>query len=99
MIRALIAALVLAALMTACGLTTQPASSSSATPTSSAAGRTASGVVDRGGRAAACPTDEPCDPPLTAVYLVFSRNGHPDVRVQVAGHGKLAVDRDPGAAQ
>ena len=97
MIRALIAALVLAALMTACGLTTQPASSSSDTPTSSAAGMNVSGVVDRSGQAAACPTDEPCDPPLTAVYLVFSRNGHPDVRVQVAGDGKFAVHLDPGA--
>ena len=96
MIRALIAALVLAALITACGLTTEPASSN-ATPTSSAAGVNVTGVVDRSGQAAACPTDEPCDPPLTAVYLVFSRNGHPDVRVQVAGDGKFAVHLDPGA--
>ena len=48
MIRASIAALVLAALITACGLTMQPASSSSATPTSSAAGMNVSGVSRNG---------------------------------------------------
>jgi hypothetical protein len=97
MIRAWLAALVLAVFITACGHTTEPASSTSATPSSSAAGMNVSGVVDRSGQAAACPTDEPCDPPLTAVYLVFSRQGNPDVRVPVAGDGKFAVRLDPGA--
>ena len=91
------AALVLAVGISACGHTTEPASGSSATPSSSAAGMNVSGVVDRSGQAAACPTDEPCDPPLTAVYLVFSRPGYPDVRVQVAGDGKFAVHLGPGA--
>src|SRR5256712_7355853 len=97
MVRVSMAALVLAVGISACGHTTEPASSSSATPTSSAAGMNVSGVVDRSGQAAACPTDEPCDPPLTAVYLVFSRNGYPDVRVHVARDGKFAVHLYPGA--
>src|SRR5207245_10611484 len=94
MIRASMAALVLAVGISACGHTTEPASSSSAKPSSSAAGMNVSGVVDRSGQAAACPTDEPCDPPLTAVYLVFWLPGYLHVRVQVAGDGKFDVNLD-----
>jgi len=54
------------------------------------------GTVDRV-YAPACPTDEPCDPPITAMYLVFSQPGTPDVRVQVDTGGAFGLHLDPGA--
>jgi hypothetical protein len=53
------------------------------------------GTIDRS-FTPACPTDEPCDPPITAHYLVFSQPGKPDVRAQVDGSGAFAVHLDPG---
>ena len=44
-----------------------------------------------------CPTDEPCDPPITAMFLVFSRPGTPDVRVDVDASGAFGLHLDPGA--
>jgi hypothetical protein len=56
-----------------------------------------SGVIDRGGPVASCPTDEPCDPPARAVFLVFSRPGYPDVRTSIGPTGAFALHLDPGA--
>ena len=53
------------------------------------------GTIDRS-FTPACPTDEPCDPPITAHYLVFSQPGKPDVRAQVDGSGAFAVHLEPG---
>src|ERR1700730_15032907 len=39
-----------------------------------------SGVLDRGSTPP-CPPGDPCDPPATATYLVFSQPGRTDVRV------------------
>ena len=55
-----------------------------------------SGVLDRG-PVASCPSGEPCDPPARAVFLDFSRAGHPDVRTQVGPTGAFALHLDPGA--
>jgi hypothetical protein len=54
------------------------------------------GVVDRG-QSPPCPPGDPCDPPATATYLVFSQPGRPDVRVQVAAGGAFALYLPPGA--
>lgn len=55
-----------------------------------------SGVLDRG-RPPACPTGEPCDPPATATYLVFSQPGRPDVRVYVDPAGTFSAYLAPGS--
>ena len=54
-----------------------------------------SGVLDRG-PVVRCPTGEPCDPPATATYLVFSRPPYPDVRATVGPAGTFALHLDPG---
>jgi hypothetical protein len=53
------------------------------------------GTVDRA-YTPTCPTDEPCDPPTTAVFLVFSQPGSADVRTIVASGGAFAVHLDSG---
>jgi hypothetical protein len=76
----------------ACGsVSPRPAAAS---PTGDAA-LNVRGTIDRS-FTPACPTDEPCDPPITAHYLVFSQPGKPDVRAQVDGSGVFAVHLDPG---
>ena len=47
--------------------------------------------------AANCPSDEPCDPPIGsfATYVMFSRAGHPTVRVR-AVDGSFSVHLVPG---
>jgi hypothetical protein len=54
------------------------------------------GVVDRG-QPAPCPPGDPCDPPATASYLVFSQPGRADVRVGVDGKGAFALYLAPGS--
>jgi hypothetical protein len=97
--RRLIPALVLAGTLCACGQAAS-LSSGSPTPTASAGLTPASsmnltGTVDRS-QTVVCPSGEPCDPPLTAVFLVFSRAGYPDVRVKVNPDGTFATHLDPG---
>jgi hypothetical protein len=53
------------------------------------------GTIDRS-FTPACPTGEPCDPPMTAYYLVFSQPGKEDVRAQVGSSGAFALHLDPG---
>ena len=53
------------------------------------------GTVDRA-YTPTCPTDEPCDPPMTAVFVVFSQPGSADVRAGVDGRGAFAVHLDSG---
>ena len=55
-----------------------------------------SGVLNRG-PVAACPTNEACDPPAVATFVVFSRAGYPDVRTSVGAGGTFALHLDPGA--
>ena len=53
------------------------------------------GQLDRG-TAPTCPAGEPCDPPITAYMLVFTRPGHADVAVRVGPDGSFATHLDPG---
>ena len=53
------------------------------------------GTVDRGSTPP-CPPGEPCDPPIVAMFLVFSQPDKPDVRVRVATNGAFAGHLDPG---
>lgn len=79
------AALLLAA---ACGQfqpSTQAASS----------GVNVTGVLDRG-PVPTCPSDEPCDPPISIATLIFSTGGGAQVRVPVGGDGHFAAHLDPG---
>ena len=78
--------IVIAAGLIACGQAIAPANTNAIN---------VSGVLDRG-PVARCPTGEPCDPPATATYLVFSRAGHLDIRVFVAPGGTFALHLDPG---
>jgi hypothetical protein len=78
--------------LTACGGAPAPAPGSS----SGSPAINVTGTLDRG-PVPTCPTDEPCDPPLVASRLAFSRTGSPDVIVRVAGDGSFATHLDPGA--
>jgi len=84
------AALLFAVFLLACG--SPPVSSPAAT---SSTGANVTGTLQRG-PVATCPAGEPCDPPAVASFLVFSRSGQPDVRVQVGGDGTFSVRLDPG---
>lgn len=53
------------------------------------------GTVDRG-PSPTCPAGEPCDPPMVAAFLVFTRPGAPDVTVQVRGDA-FALHLEPGS--
>ena len=86
MIRTWLAILV-AGGMVACGQAAVPANTTAIN---------VSGVLDRA-PFAGCPTAEPCDPPATATYLVFSRPGYPDVRATVGPAGTFALHLEPGA--
>lgn len=44
-----------------------------------------------------CPTDEPCDPPITGAYLVFSQPGKAEIRTSVGADGSFVLHLDPGA--
>jgi hypothetical protein len=95
MSRAIVAWTCVVLVAAACG--TVPAMNPAAASPSSAAAATAnvSGTVDRGAMAT-CPADEPCDPPMVAYRLVFSRPGLPDVTARVNGNGTFALHLDPG---
>lgn len=54
------------------------------------------GTVDRS-YVHPCPTDEPCDPPMTAAFLVFGQPGKADVRTSVDSSGAFALHLEPGA--
>lgn len=78
----------------ACG--TVPAMNpAAASPSSAGIATNVSGTIDRGAPPT-CPADEPCDPPMVAYRLVFSRPGLADVTVRVNGDGTFALHLDPG---
>lgn len=56
------------------------------------------GTIDRG-PAPSCPPGEPCDPPIVAMFVVFSQPGKADVRFRVGAGGAnaFAGHLDPGA--
>lgn len=77
----------------------QPAESTpigATSPTAAAADMNVRGTIDRG-PAVTCPSGEPCDPAITAAYVVFSQPGKPDIRVKVDPSGAFALHLDPGA--
>ena len=77
----------------ACG--SIPLGSAASTPGGDAAVNV-HGTVDRA-YIPACPTDEPCDPPMTAAFLVFRQPGKADVRTSVDSSGAFALYLEPGA--
>jgi len=94
MSRAVVAWTLLALASAACG--TVPSMNPAATsPTSAGTATNVTGTIDRGAMPT-CPVDEPCDPPMVAYRLVFSRPGLPDVAVRVNGDGTFALHLDPG---
>ena len=73
-----------------------PGFGSSAAPTVNAAVNV-QGTLDRGSTSAPpCPTGEPCDPPMVAMFVDFSQPGKTDVRARVDASGAFAVHLDPG---
>ena len=82
-------------LMAAAACGSAPPGPAASSPSSDAA-MNVRGTVDRG-YTPPCPADEPCDPPVTAMFLVFSRPGTPDVRVDVDASGFFGLHLDPGA--
>jgi hypothetical protein len=54
------------------------------------------GTIDRG-PSPSCFPGEPCDPPIVAMFVVFSQPGKPDVRFRVGAGGAFAGHLDPGA--
>ena len=91
MARARVTAGIVVVLLAACG--GQPVAQPSGSTLPGSANVT--GVLDLG-PVPTCPADEPCDPPLRATMLVFSRPAAPDVTVFLAGDGSFAVKLDPG---
>src|SRR5258708_31578764 len=75
----------------ACG--GQPVAQPSGLPRTTNANVT--GVLDRG-PVPTCPAGEPCDPPMRATMVIFSRPGAAEVAVFVAGDGSFAVHLDAG---
>ena len=85
------------ATVAACGSLTPGPSASSPTgsnPTGDAA-LNVRGSLDRGSTLP-CPAGEPCDPPIIAMFLVFSQPDKPEVRVRVGSSGAFAAHLDPG---
>jgi len=80
----------------ACGAvapgTTNPAAAS---PAGDAA-MNVRGTLDRGA-SFPCPPGDPCDPPLQAMFVVFSQPGKPDVRSQLDASGAFGLHLDPGS--
>jgi hypothetical protein len=72
-----------------------PAGPAAASPTGESA-LNVRGVLDRGA-SYPCPPGDPCDPPIQAMFVVFSQPGKPDVRTQVDASGAFAVHLDPGS--
>jgi hypothetical protein len=91
MARARIGAVVVVVLLAACG--GQPVAQPSGSTSTGSANVT--GVLDRG-PVPTCPAGEPCDPPLRATMLIFSRPGATDVMVFVSGDGSFAVHLNAG---
>ena len=54
------------------------------------------GVLDRGA-SFPCPPGDPCDPPIQAMFVVFSQPGKPDVRTQLDTKGAFSLHLDPGS--
>ena len=54
------------------------------------------GTIDPG-PPPSCPPGEPCDPPIVAMFVVFSQPAKPDVRLRVGAGGAFAGHLDPGA--
>lgn len=96
--RSLVLVAVVAAM--ACGsvATGPPASeSSSASPTGDATFNV-HGTLDRGSTSAPpCPTGEPCDPPMVAIFVDFSKPDRADVRARIDASGAFAAHLDPGS--
>jgi hypothetical protein len=49
-----------------------------------------------GGAAPICPSGEPCDPPQTRAFVLFSRPSRPTITIPVSG-GSFALHLAPGA--
>jgi hypothetical protein len=54
------------------------------------------GVLDRGA-SFPCPPGDPCDPPLQAMFVVFSQPGKADVRTPLDASGAFSLHLDPGS--
>ena len=81
---------------TACGsVPAGPTGPAAASPTGEAA-LNVRGVLDRGA-SFPCPPGDPCDPPLQAMFVVFSQPGKPDVRTRLDANGAFALHLDPGS--
>ncbi len=72
-----------------------PTGPAAASPTGEAA-LNVHGVLDRGA-SFPCPPGDPCDPPIQAMFVVFSQPGKPDVRTQLDARGAFALHLDPGS--
>ena len=94
MSRAVVAWTLLALASAACG-TVPSMNPAAASPSSAGAATNVTGTIDRG-TMPTCPVDEPCDPPMVAYRLVFSRPGLPDVAARVNGDGTFALHLEPG---
>lgn len=80
----------------ACGaVPPRPAGPAAASPTGEAA-LNVRGVLDRGG-SYPCPPGDPCDPPVQAMFVVFTQPGKPDVRTHLDASGAFALHLDPGS--
>lgn len=94
--RALVSAVIALGLL-ACG--SVPTGSPGSSPTGSTppgdAALNVRGTIDRGATPS-CPAGEPCDPPIVAMFLVFSQTGKPDVRLRVGASVTFTVHLDPG---
>jgi hypothetical protein len=91
MARARIIAGVVLVLLAACG--GQPVAQPSGSTSTGSANVT--GVLDSE-PVPTCPAGEPCDPPMRATMLIFSRPGAADVTAFVSGDGSFAVHLVPG---
>lgn len=54
------------------------------------------GTIDRR-PSPSCPPGEPCDPPIVAMFVVFSQPGKPEVRLRVGAGGAFVGHLDPGS--
>jgi hypothetical protein len=73
-----------------------PAGPAAASPTGEAA-LNVRGALDRGAASYPCPPGDPCDPPIQAMFVVFSQPGKPDIRTQLDPGGAFALHLDPGS--
>ena len=92
MIRALVAAVAVGSLATACGAAAPAAAPTGTGPVSI----NVTGTLARG-PAQTCPSDEPCDPLPSASLLIFSRPGLPDVSARLDASGAFGLHLDPGS--